>query len=120
MPGSYLVAGARTPIGKMSGALAGVSAVELGGSAVKAALERAGVEPGQVDYVFMGQVLMANQGQIPARQAAARAGVPLAVPAPSVNNVCLSGLNAIYLADQMIAAGDADVVLAGGMESMTN
>jgi acetyl-CoA C-acetyltransferase len=120
MPGSYLVAGARTPIGKMSGALAGFSAVELGGIAIKAALERAGVTPDQVDYVFMGQVLMANQGQIPARQAAAKAGVPLSVPATSVNKVCLSGLNAIYLADQMIATGEADVVVAGGMESMTN
>jgi acetyl-CoA C-acetyltransferase len=120
MPGSYLVAGARTPIGKMSGALAGFSAAELGGIAVKAALERAGVAPDQVDYVFMGQVLMANQGQIPARQAAVNAGIPLSTPATSVNKVCLSGLNAIYLADQMIAAGEADVVVAGGMESMTN
>ena len=120
MPGSYLVAGARTPIGKMSGALAGFTAAELGGIAIKAALERAGVAPEQVDYVFMGQVLLANQGQIPARQAAVNAGVPLSVPATTVNKVCLSGLNAIYLADQMIAAGDADVVVAGGMESMTN
>ena len=120
MPGSYLVAGARTPIGKMSGALVGFSAVELGGIAIKAALERAGVSPDQVDYVFMGQVLMANQGQIPARQAAHHAGIPLSTPATSVNKVCLSGLNTIYLADQMIAAGEADVVVAGGMESMTN
>jgi acetyl-CoA C-acetyltransferase len=120
MPGSYLVAGARTPIGKMSGALASFSAVELGGLAIKAALERAGVTPDQVDYVFMGQVLMANQGQIPARQAAVKAGIPLSTPATSVNKVCLSGLNAIYLADQMIAAGEAEVVVAGGMESMTN
>jgi acetyl-CoA C-acetyltransferase len=120
MPGSYLVAGARTPIGKMSGALASFSAVELGGIAIKAALERAGVTPDQVDYVFMGQVLMANQGQIPARQAAYKAGVPLSTPATSVNKVCLSGLNTIYLADQMIASGEADIVVAGGMESMTN
>jgi len=120
MPGSYLVAGARTPIGKLSGALASFSAVELGGIAIKAALERAGVTPDQVDYVFMGQVLMANQGQIPARQAAHRAGVPLSTPSTSVNKVCLSGLNTIYLADQMIAAGEADIVVAGGMESMTN
>ncbi len=120
MPGSYLVAGARTPIGKMSGALAGFSAAELGGFAIKAALERAGVAPDQVDYVFMGQVLLANQGQIPARQAAVNGGVPLSVPATTVNKVCLSGLNAIYLADQMIAAGEADIVVAGGMESMTN
>jgi acetyl-CoA C-acetyltransferase len=120
MAGSYLVAGARTPIGKMSGALAGFEAVELGGIAIKAALERAGVAPQQVDYVFMGQVLMANQGQIPARQAAARADIPLSVPSTSVNKVCLSGLNTIYLADQMINAGEAEVVVAGGMESMTN
>src|SRR3954451_15465898 len=120
MPGSYLVAGARTPIGKMSGALASFSAAELGGIAIRAALERAGVTPEQVDYVFMGQVLMAGQGQIPARQAAVAAGIPLSTPATSVNKVCLSGLNAIYLADQMIASGEADIVVAGGMESMTN
>jgi acetyl-CoA C-acetyltransferase len=120
MPGSYLVAGARTPIGKMSGALANFSAAELGGLAIKAALERAGVAPDQVEYVFMGQVLMANQGQIPARQAAVNAGIPLSTPATSVNKVCLSGLNSIYLADLMIQAGEADIVVAGGMESMTN
>jgi acetyl-CoA C-acetyltransferase len=120
MPGSYLVAGARTPIGKMSGALAGFSAAELGGIAIRAALERAGVAPDAVGYVFMGQVLMANQGQIPARQAAVNAGIPLSTPATSVNKVCLSGLNSIYLADLMIQAGEADLVVAGGMESMTN
>jgi acetyl-CoA C-acetyltransferase len=119
MPGSVIVAGARTPIGKLSGALASFPAVELGGFAIKAALERAGVGADQVDYVFMGQVLLAGQGQIPARQAAAHAGIPMTVPATTVNKVCLSGLNAIYLADQMIAAGDAHVVVAGGMESMT-
>jgi acetyl-CoA C-acetyltransferase len=119
MPGSVIVAGARTPIGKLSGALASFPAVELGGFAIKAALERAGVPADQVDYVVMGQVLLAGQGQIPARQAAVRAGIPLSVPATTVNKVCLSGLNAIYLADQMIAAGDAEVVVAGGMESMT-
>ena len=120
MPGSYLVAGARTPIGKMSGALAGFTAAELGGIAIKAALERAGVAPEQVDYVFMGQVLLANQGQIPARQAAVKGGIPLNMPATTVNKVCLSGLNAIYLADLLIQAGEADIVIAGGMESMTN
>jgi acetyl-CoA C-acetyltransferase len=120
MPGSYIVAGARTPIGKMSGALAGFSAAELGGFAIAAALERAGVAPDDVEYVFMGQVLMAGQGQIPARQAAVKAGIPLTIPATNVNKVCLSGLNAIYLADQMVSAGEADVVVAGGMESMTN
>ena len=120
MPGSYIVAGARTPIGKMSGALASFSAAELGGFAIKAALERAGVSPEQVEHVLMGQVLMAGQGQVPSRQAAAKAGIPISVPAVNVNKVCLSGLNTIYLADQMIAAGDADIVVAGGMESMTN
>ncbi len=119
MPGSYLVAGARTPIGKMSGALASLSAADLGGVAITAALERAGVAPDEVDHVIMGQVLLAGQGQVPSRQAAVKAGIPLSVPAVNVNKVCLSGLNAIYLADQMIAAGDADIVVAGGMESMT-
>jgi len=119
MPGSVIVAGARTPIGKLSGALASFSAMDLGGFAIAAALERAGVTPDQVDYVFMGQVLQAGQGQITARQAAAKGGIPLSVPATTVNKVCLSGLNAIYLADQMIAAGEAEIVVAGGMESMT-
>jgi len=119
MPGSVIVAGARTPIGKLSGALASFSGTDLGGLAIKAALERAGVAPEQVDYVFMGQVLQAGAGQIPARQAAVAGGIPMSVPATTVNKVCLSGLNAIYLADQMIASGDADVVVAGGMESMT-
>jgi acetyl-CoA C-acetyltransferase len=119
MPGTVIVAGARTPIGKMSGAFAGVPAVDLGGHAIKAALERAGVSPDQVDYVFMGQVILAGTGQITARQAAVKAGIPLTVPATTVNKVCLSGLNAIYLADQMINAGDAEIVVAGGMESMT-
>ena len=120
MAGSYIVAGARTPIGKMSGALAGFSAAELGGFAIKAALERAGVAPEEVEHVLMGQVLMAGQGQVPARQAAVKAGIPMSVPAININKVCLSGLNTIYLADQMIAAGEADIVVAGGMESMTN
>jgi acetyl-CoA C-acetyltransferase len=120
MPGSYIVAGARTPIGRLSGALASFSAMDLGGVAIAAALERAGVPPDQIDYVFMGQVLLAGQGQIPARQAAVKAGIPLNVAATTVNKVCLSGLNSIYLADLMIQAGDADVVVAGGMESMTN
>jgi acetyl-CoA C-acetyltransferase len=93
--------------------------MELGGTAIGAALERAGLAPEQVEYVYMGQVLQAGQGQITARQAAAKAGIPLTTPATTVNKVCLSGLNAIYLADQLIAAGEADVVVAGGMESMT-
>ena len=120
MPGSYIVAGARTPIGKMSGALASFSAADLGGFAIKAALERAGVAPEEVEHVIMGQVLMAGQGQVPSRQAAVKAGIPMSVPSVNVNKVCLSGLNAIYLADQMIASGEADIVVAGGMESMTN
>src|SRR5438132_7867310 len=119
MPGSGIVAGARTPIGKLSGALAGFSAADLGGIAIKAALERAGVRPEQVDYVLMGQVLQAGAGQITARQAAVKAGIPMTTPATTVNKVCLSGLNTVYLADQMIQAGDADIVVAGGMESMT-
>jgi acetyl-CoA C-acetyltransferase len=120
MAGSYIVAGARTPIGKMSGALASFSAADLGAIAIKAALERAGVSGPEVEHVIMGQVLMAGQGQVPSRQAAVKAGIPMNVPAININKVCLSGLNAIYLADQMIQAGDADIVIAGGMESMTN
>ncbi|HUQ40351.1 MAG TPA: acetyl-CoA C-acetyltransferase [Acidimicrobiales bacterium] len=119
MPGSVIVAGARTPIGKLSGALAGLTAMDLGGLAIAAALERAGVEGSDVDYVLMGQVLQAGQGQITARQAAVKGGIPMTVPATTVNKVCLSGLNTIYLADQMIANGDAEIVVAGGMESMT-
>ncbi len=120
MAGSYIVAGARTPIGKMSGALASQTAADLGGVAIAAALERAGVAPEDVDHVIVGQVLMAGQGQVPSRQAAVKAGIPMSVPSVNVNKVCLSGLNTIYLAHQMIAAGEADIVVAGGMESMTN
>jgi acetyl-CoA C-acetyltransferase len=120
MPGSVIVSTARTPIGKLSGALAGFAATDLGGMAIKAALERGGVKAEDVDYVIMGQVLQAGAGQITARQAAANAGIPMSVPATTINKVCLSGINAIYLADQMINAGDAEVVIAGGMESMTN
>jgi len=119
MPGSVILAGARTPIGKLSGALAGFSGMDLGGLAIAAALERAGVSAEDVDYVFMGQVLLAGQGQITARQAATKGGIPMSVPATTINKVCLSGLNSIYLADMLIAAGEADVVVAGGMESMT-
>ena len=120
MSGSYIVAGARTPIGKMSGALASFSAADLGGFAIKAALERAGVSPEEVEHVIMGQVLTAGQGQVPSRQAASKAGIPMNVPSININKVCLSGLNSIYLANQMIMSGDADIVIAGGMESMTN
>ena len=120
MAGSVIVAGARTPIGKFQGGLASFSAAELGGFAIAAALARAGVSPDQVDFVYMGQVLQAGTGQISARQAAVHAGIPLDVPSTTVNKVCLSGLNTIILADQLIAAGEADIVIAGGMESMTN
>jgi acetyl-CoA C-acetyltransferase len=120
MAGSVILAGARTPIGKLSGALAGFKATDLGGIAIKAALERAGVAPEQIDAVLMGQVLLAGAGQLTARQAAVAAGVPLDVPSTTINKVCLSGLNTIHLADLMIQAGEADIVVAGGMESMTN
>jgi acetyl-CoA C-acetyltransferase len=120
MAGSVILSGARTPVGKLSGALAGFSAPQLGGFAIKAALERAGLSPEQIDFVYMGQVLHAGAGQIPARQAAVNAGIPMSVPASTINKVCLSGLNTIYLADQLINAGDAEIVVAGGMESMTN
>ena len=119
MAGSVILAGARTPIGKLSGALAGFSAAELGGLAIKEALVRAGLTGEQVDYVFMGHVLGAGAGQITARQAAIAGGVPMTVPATTVNKVCLSGINAIHLADQMIQQGEADIVVAGGMESMS-
>lgn len=120
MPGSVIVSGARTPIGRFNGGLSSLTGAQLGAHAISAALERAGLTGGQVDHVVMGQVLQAGQGQITARQAAVAAGIPMDVPALTINKVCLSGLNAVYLADQMIAAGDADVVVAGGMESMTN
>jgi acetyl-CoA C-acetyltransferase len=119
MPGSVIVAGARTPIGKLSGSLASFRSTDLGAIAIRASLERAGVQPDQVDHVVMGQILQAGTGQGPARQAAAGAGIPLSVPANTINKLCLSGINALYLADQMIQAGDADVVVAGGQESMT-
>jgi len=120
MPGSVIVSGARTPIGKLLGSLAQFQAVDLGGIAIEAALSRAGITGDQVDYVIMGQVLQAGAGQITARQAAVKGGVPMTVPALTINKVCLSGLDAIALADQLIAAGEYDVVVAGGMESMTN
>jgi acetyl-CoA C-acetyltransferase len=119
MPASLIAASARTPIGKLNGSLSTLPATELGGIAIKAALERAGIAPDQVDQVIVGQVLQAGQGQNPARQAAVKAGVPMSVPAVTVNNVCLSGVHAIYLADQMIKTGEADIVVAGGMESMS-
>ncbi|RAY16014.1 acetyl-CoA C-acyltransferase [Actinomadura craniellae] len=115
-----IVAGARTPIGRLLGSLKDFSAVDLGGLAIKAALERAGVAGDQVDYVIMGQVLQAGAGQIPSRQAAVKGGIPMSVPSITINKVCLSGLDAIALADQLIRAGEFDIVVAGGMESMTN
>ncbi|MGA3215254.1 MAG: acetyl-CoA C-acetyltransferase [Acidimicrobiales bacterium] len=119
MTGSLIVSGARTPIGKLAGGLSACSAMELGGTAISAALSRAGIAPEDVDYVVMGQVIGAGQGQITARQAAVNAGIPMVTPATTVNKVCLSGLNAIHLADLMIRAGEAAIVVAGGMESMT-
>ncbi|MFF0342259.1 acetyl-CoA C-acetyltransferase [Kribbella sp. NPDC004875] len=117
---SVIVAGARTPIGRLLGGLKGFTGAELGGFAIKGALEKAGVTPDQVEYVIMGQVLQAGGGQITARQAAVKGGIGMDVPAITINKVCLSGLNAIALADQLIRAGEYDVVVAGGMESMTN
>ncbi len=119
MPGSVIVSSARTPIGKLSGALSSFEATDLGGHAIAAALARAGITGDQVDYVLLGQVLQAGAGQMPARQAAVKGGIPMSVPSMTINKVCLSGINAIYLADQMIQAGDAEIVVAGGMESMT-
>ena len=117
---SVIVNGARTPMGRLLGSLKDFSGADLGGVAIKAALERSGVAPEQVQYVIMGQVLQAGAGQIPARQAAHKAGIPLNVPALTVNKVCLSGLDAIALADQLIRAGEFDIIVAGGQESMTN
>ena len=120
MPRSVIVAGSRTAIGKLSGAFATLSAQDLGGAAIKGALDQTGIDPASVDAVLMGQVILAGQGQITARQAAFKAGIPLSVHATTINKVCLSGLQTIYLADLMIRAGEADIIVAGGMESMTN
>ena len=117
---SVIVAGARTPIGKLSGALGSFTGMQLGGFAIAAALERAGVAPTDVDVVLMGHVLQAGQGQITARQAALAAGIPMTVHATTINKVCLSGLQTIYLADLLVRSGEAEVVVAGGMESMTH
>ncbi len=117
---SVIVAGARTPIGKFSGALSGLSATDLGGIAIKAAVSRAGIAPDQVQYLIMGHVLQAGAGQGPARNAGIKGGLPMGIPSILVNKVCLSGLNAIALADQLIRLGEFDVIVAGGMESMTN
>lgn len=117
---NVIVAGARTPMGRLLGSLKDFSGADLGGVAIKGALERSGVAPDQVDYVIMGQVIQAGAGQITARQAAVKAGIPMDVPALTINKVCLSGLDAIALADQLIRAGEFEIVVAGGMESMTN
>jgi acetyl-CoA C-acetyltransferase len=119
MAKTVILGSARTPVGKLGGGLSTVKPVELGGIAIKGALERAGVDPEQIEHVAMGHVIQAGQGQITARQAAAGAGIPMSVPATTINKVCLSGLNAIHLADMLIQTGQADVVVAGGMESMT-
>lgn len=116
---SVIIAGARTPIGRLLGGLKTLSATDLGGIAIKGALAKAGVKPEDVDYVIMGHVLQAGGGQITARQAAVKAGIPMNVPALTVNKVCLSGINAIALADQLIRAGEHEIVVAGGQESMT-
>ncbi|MBW6438967.1 acetyl-CoA C-acetyltransferase [Actinoplanes hulinensis] len=120
MTSSVIVSGARTPMGRLLGNLKHLPATALGGHAIAAALSRGGVDPERVQYVIMGQVLQAGCGQIPARQAAVAAGIPMTTPALTVNKVCLSGIDAVALADQLIRAGEFDVVVAGGMESMTN
>jgi acetyl-CoA C-acetyltransferase len=120
MTRSVIVAGKRTAIGKLAGVFASMSAMDLGAAAIRALLEETGVDPATVDAVLMGQVLQAGQGQITARQAAVAAGVPMTVHATTINKVCLSGLQTIYLADLMVRAGEAEIVIAGGMESMTN
>jgi acetyl-CoA C-acetyltransferase len=119
MRNAVIAAGARTPVGRLLGSLSDFTGADLGGIAIKAALERAGVPGDRVDYVIMGQVLQAGAGQIPSRQAAVAGGIPMTVPSLTINKVCLSGLDAIALAAQLIRAGEFDVVVAGGMESMT-
>jgi acetyl-CoA C-acetyltransferase len=120
MSGSVIVAGARTPIGRLLGGLKSLSAADLGGVAIKGALEKAGVSGDQVDYLIMGQVILAGAGQNPARTAGIAAGLPTSMPSITINKVCLSGINAIAMADQLIRAGEHEIIVAGGMESMTN
>jgi acetyl-CoA C-acetyltransferase len=117
---SVIVAGARTPIGRFGGGFRDLAAVDLGAAAIREALSRAGIPPDQIDYVIMGHVIQAGAGQITARQAAVAAGIPKEVPAITINKVCLSGLNAVALADQLIRAGEIEIAVAGGMESMSN
>ena len=115
-----LLAGARTPMGRLQGALAACSATDLGAVAIAGAIERAGLTPGDVEFAYVGNVVAAGTGQVPARRAAADAGIPLTVPSTLLNRACLSGMHAIHLATQMLSLGEAEVVVAGGMESMTN
>src|SRR3954449_11699504 len=119
MSGSVIVAGARTPIGRLLGGFKDLSAADLGGVAIKGALDKAGVSGDQVDYVIMGQVILAGAGQNPARTAAVAGGIPMNVPSITINKVCLSGLNSIALAGQVVRGGEVEIVVAGGMESMT-
>src|ERR671930_1791239 len=119
MPETVILGAARTPFGKLGGALAGFDATDLGGVAINSALERAGVEPDQVQKVVMGQVLQAGQGQIPSRQAQINGGLPKEVPSETVNKVCASGIRSLGLVDQAIRAGDVGLAVAGGMESMS-
>ena len=120
MPKTVILGAARTPIGKLGGGLASLDATELGGTAIKAALERAGVEPEQVQHVIMGQVIQAGQGQIPSRQAQIKAGIPKEVSSETINKVCASGIRAAGILDAAIRAGDLEVGVGGGMESMSN
>lgn len=120
MPSSVVIAGVRTPIGRLSGALSQFTAAELGGLVIAEAVQRAGIEPDMVDQVIMGQVLQAGQGQNPARQAALHGGIPFRVPAMTINKACLAGLQSLHIADLIIRTGEADVVLVGGMDSMTS
>src|ERR1700735_3650001 len=119
MPNTVILSPARTPIGKLGGGLASVDATDLGGAAIKAALERADVAPEQVQHVVFGQVLQAGQGQIPSRQAQIKGGIPKEVPSETVNKVCASGMRTLGLADQAIRVGDLDIAVTGGMESMS-
>jgi acetyl-CoA C-acetyltransferase len=120
MTRSVIVSAVRTPVGKYGASLRSRSAVDLGATAIREAVSRAGIEPGEVDWVVLGHVLQAGAGQITARQAAVAAGLPQEVPAITLNNVCLSSLTSLALADQMIRAGELETAVAGGMESMTN
>src|SRR5436190_24342721 len=120
MARSVIVSAVRTPFGRLGGGLEDYEATELGAHAIKAGLERIGLEPNEVEYVIMGQVLQGGAGQAPARQAAIGGGLPIEVPADTINKVCASSIRAVQIADSMIRAGDVEVVVTGGMESMSN